>query len=110
MQFSRTCFKIVLLSYGAMATTTAFLVEAAKFSQDNIHTTLACSKCAEVFQKEFPIALEGLTSQFKCPVCGALGEADLPYKEGEEQEKLQEDLVVGEAEVEEWDTGGSSEE
>ncbi|AIF83807.1 hypothetical protein NTE_01746 [Candidatus Nitrososphaera evergladensis SR1] len=92
-----------------MTTNTTFLLETIKFSQDNLHTTLACSKCAEVFQKEFPLALEGLTSQFKCPICGAVGEADLPSKEGEEPEKLQEDLVVAETETEEGESGDQDE-
>lgn|SRR5512146_1649050 len=92
------CFKIVLRSNGAL-TNTAFLTEAVKFSQDdNIQATLACSKCTEVFQKEFPLALEGQTTQFKCPVCGVLGEADLPYKEADEIEKIQEDLAEVEPE------------
>lgn len=85
-----------------------FVLEFSKFSQDSIQTTLVCSKCAGVFQKEFPIALEGLTSQFKCPVCNTMGEADLPYKEGEEPEKLQEDLEEPEGEEEEVEAQGSS--
>src|SRR5919197_1463366 len=49
---------------------TSFRVQAHKFSQDNIQTTLVCSKCDEVFSKEFPLDLEGQTIEFKCPVCG----------------------------------------
>jgi uncharacterized C2H2 Zn-finger protein len=67
-----------------------FRVQSHKFSQDNIETTLVCSRCDEVFSKEFPLDLEGQTIEFKCPVCGAPGEADLPYKSAEEQEDFEE--------------------
>ena len=56
---------------------TSFRVQSHKFSQDSIQTTLVCSKCDEVFSKEFPLDLEGQTIEFKCPVCGVPGEADL---------------------------------
>ena len=84
-----------------MANTT-FRVQSHKFSQDNIQTTLVCSKCDEVFSKEFPLDLEGQTIEFKCPVCGVPGEADLPYKSAEEREELEEDFE----EVEEEEGGG----
>src|SRR3712207_7091368 len=71
---------------------TTFRVQSHKFSQENIQTTLVCSKCDEVFSKEFPLDLEGQTIEFKCPVCGVPGEADLPYKSAEEREELEEDL------------------
>jgi hypothetical protein len=77
---------------------TSFRVQAHKFSQDNIQTTLVCSKCDEVFSKEFPLDLEGQTIEFKCPVCGAPGEADLPYKSAEEREELEEDFEEAEEE------------
>lgn len=80
-----------------MANTT-FRVQSHKFSQDNIQTTLVCSKCDEVFSKEFPLDLEGQTIEFKCPVCGALGEADLPYKSAEEREEFEEDFEEAEEE------------
>ena len=71
---------------------TIFRVQSHKFSQDNIQTTLVCSRCDEVFSKEFPLDLEGQTIEFKCPVCGAPGEADLPYKSAEEREEFEEDF------------------
>ena len=80
---------------------TTFRVQSHKFSQENIQTTLVCSKCDEVFSKEFPLDLEGQTIEFKCPVCGAPGEADLPYKSAEEREELEEDFE----EVEEEEGG-----
>lgn len=89
-------------------TNTAFLLKMSKFNQDIIGATLACSNCAEVFQKEFPLALEGLTTRFKCPVCGTFGEADLPYKEAGEPEKLQEDLAIGVEEEESLTDDGES--
>jgi len=61
-------------------TNTIFRLQSHKFSTDNIQTTLVCSKCDEVFSKEFPLDLEGQTIEFKCPVCNSAGEADLPYK------------------------------
>ena len=81
--------------------TTIFRVQSHKFSQDNIQTTLVCPKCDEVFSKEFPIDLEGQTIEFKCPVCGAPGEADKPNKSAEEREEFEEDL-----EEEEEEEGG----
>jgi hypothetical protein len=62
-------------------------VQSHKFSQDNIQTTLVCSKCDEVFSKE-------------------PGEADLPYKSAEEREELEEDFE----EVEEEEGGEEFEE
>jgi hypothetical protein len=85
---------------------TTFRVQSHKFSQDNIQTTLVCSKCDEVFSKEFPLDLEGQTIEFKCPVCGVPGEADLPYKSAEEREELEEDFE----EVEEEEGGEEFEE
>src|SRR5919199_4221961 len=85
---------------------TSFRVQSHKFSQDNIQTTLVCSKCDEVFSKEFPLDLEGQTIEFKCPVCGVPGEADLPYKSAEEREELEEDFE----EVEEEEGGEEFEE
>ena len=67
---------------------TIFRLQSHKFSTDNIQTTLVCSKCDEVFSKEFPLDLEGQTIEFKCPVCNSAGEADLPYKSAEEREDL----------------------
>jgi DNA-directed RNA polymerase subunit RPC12/RpoP len=61
-------------------TNTIFRLQSHKFSTDNIQTTLVCSKCDEVFSKEFPLDLEGQTIEFKCPVCNSGGEADLPIK------------------------------
>ena len=80
---------------------TTFRVQSHKFSPENIQTTLVCSKCDEVFSKEFPLDLEGQTIEFKCPVCGVPGEADLPYKSAEEREELEEDFE----EVEEEEGG-----
>ena len=80
---------------------TIFRVQSHKFSQDNIQTTLVCSKCDEVFSKEFPLDLEGQTIEFKCLVCGGPGEADLPYKSAEEREEFEEDF--DEVEEEEGD-------
>lgn len=73
-------------------TNTIFRLQSHKFSTDNIQTTLVCSKCDEVFSKEFPLDLEGQTIEFKCPVCNSAGEADLPYKSAEEREELEEDF------------------
>jgi DNA-directed RNA polymerase subunit RPC12/RpoP len=73
-----------------------FRVQSHKFSQDNIQTTLICSKCDEIFSKEFPLDLEGQTIEFKCAVCGAPGEADLPYKSPEEREEFEEDFEEAE--------------
>lgn len=69
-----------------------FRVQSHKFTQDNIQGTLVCSKCDEVFSKEFLLDLEGQTTEFKCPVCGVTGEADLPFKTAEEREEFDEDL------------------
>jgi hypothetical protein len=71
---------------------TVFRVQSHKFSQDNIQTTLVCSKCDEIFSKEFLLDLEGQTIEFKCPVCGAPGEADLPYKSAAERAEFEEDF------------------
>ena len=70
-----------------------FLLQSHKFSTENIEGTLICSKCDEVFTKEFPLDLEGQTIEFRCPVCNFAGEADIPYKPVEEREKLDEDLI-----------------
>jgi hypothetical protein len=69
-----------------------FRVQSHKFTQDNIQATLVCSKCDEVFSKEFLLDLEGQTTEFKCPVCSVIGEADLPYKTAEEREEFDNDL------------------
>jgi hypothetical protein len=69
-----------------------FRVQSHKFTQDNIQATLVCSKCDEVFYKEFLLDLEGQTTEFKCPVCSVIGEADLPYKTAEEREEFDNDL------------------
>ncbi|MDW0187313.1 MAG: hypothetical protein QOK63_07505 [Nitrososphaeraceae archaeon] len=73
-------------------TSTLFRLESNKFSTENIQATLVCSKCDEVFSKEFPVDLEGQTIEFKCPICSSVGETDLPYKSSEEREKLDLDL------------------
>jgi transcription initiation factor IIE alpha subunit len=78
---------------------TIFRVQSHKFSQDNIQTTLVCSKCDEVFSKDFLLDLEGQTIEFKCPVCGAPGEADLPYKSAEEREEFEEEVEEVEEEA-----------
>ena len=84
---------------------TIFRIQSHKFSQDSIQTTQVCSKCDEIFSKEFPLDLEGQTIEFKCPVCGAVGEADLPYKSAEEREEFEEDFeeVEEEASDDEFD-------
>ena len=79
-------------------TSTLFRLQSNKFSTDNIEATLVCSKCAEVFSKEFPLDLEGQTIEFKCPVCSSAGEADLPYKSPEVRDNLELDLDLVEAE------------
>jgi hypothetical protein len=56
-------------------TSTLFRLQSNRFSTDNIQATLVCSKCTEVFSKEFPLDLEGQTIEFKCPVCNSAGEA-----------------------------------
>ena len=71
---------------------TIFRIQSHKFSQDNIQATLVCSKCDEIFSKEFLLDLEGQTIEFKCPVCGAAGEADLPYKSAEEREEFEDQM------------------
>jgi Zn finger protein HypA/HybF involved in hydrogenase expression len=73
-------------------TSSLFTLESNKFSTENIQATLICSKCREVFAKEFPLDLEGQTIEFKCPVCSSPGQADLPYKSSEERENLDLDL------------------
>jgi hypothetical protein len=75
-----------------------FLLQSHKFSSDNIEGTLVCSKCDEIFTKQFPLDLEGQTIEFRCPVCNSAGEADIPYKPGEEREELDEDLIEPEQE------------
>ena len=47
-----------------------FRVQSHKFTQDNIQVTLVCSKCDEIFSKEFLLDLEGQPIEFRCPVCG----------------------------------------
>ena len=69
-----------------------FRIQSHKFTQDNIEATLVCSKCDEIFSKEFLLDLEGQNIEFKCPVCQALGEADIPYKTAEEREEFDQDL------------------
>ena len=69
-----------------------FLLQTHKFSTDNIEGTLVCSKCNEIFTKQFPLDLEGQTIDFRCPVWNFAGEADIPYKPVEEREELDEDL------------------
>ena len=69
-----------------------FRVQSHKFTQDNIQATLVCSKCDEIFSKEFLLDLEGQTIEFRCPVCGVSGEADLPYKTAEERDEFDDDL------------------
>lgn len=73
-------------------TSILFRLRSNKFSTENIQSTLVCSKCGEVFSKEFPVDLEGQTIEFKCPICGSDGETDLPYKSPEERENLDLDL------------------
>jgi len=85
---------------------TIFRVQSHKFSQENIQTTLVCSNCDEVFTKEFLLDLEGQTIEFKCPVCGNLAEADIPYKTAEEREEFEEDFD----EITEEDSGDEFEE
>ena len=70
-----------------------FLLQSHKFGNDNFEGTLVCSKCDEVFTKQFPLDLEGQTIEFKCPVCNSAGEADIPYKPVEEREEPEEDLT-----------------
>jgi hypothetical protein len=38
-----------------------FLLQSHKFSTENFERTLVCSKCDEVFTKQFPLDLEGQT-------------------------------------------------
>ena len=79
-----------------------FLLQSHKLSNDNIETTLVCAKCDEVFKKEFPLDLEGQITEFKCPVCSAASEADLPSKGIEQREEFEGDLYkVGEQNIEE---------
>lgn len=70
-----------------------FLLQSHKFSTENFEGTLVCSKCNEVFTRQFPLDLEGQTIEFRCPVCNSAGEADIPYKPVEEREELEEDLT-----------------
>lgn len=81
-------------------TSSLFRLESNKFTAENIQATLVCSKCDEVFTKEFPVDLEGQTIEFKCPVCFSAGEADLPFKSSEEREKLDLDIDQGESDME----------
>lgn len=83
----------------------SFLLQTIKFSPDNIRTDLVCSRRDDVFQKEFPVDLEGQTVEFKCPVCGTLGEADLPYKSVDEREEIKERLEEVEEDAEIIDEG-----
>jgi hypothetical protein len=69
-----------------------FLLQALKLSADSIKAALVCSKCDEAFQKDFPLDLEGQTVEFKCPICGAIGEADIPYNSVDERERIKEGL------------------
>lgn len=80
-------------------TSTLFRLESNQFRTDNIQANLVCSKCDEVFSKQFPLELEGQTIEFKCPVCYCAGEADLPYKSPEEREDLELDLDLVEEET-----------
>ena len=70
----------------------SFGLQSNKFSYDNIEATLVCSKCGEIFSKEFPLDLEGQTIEFKCPECNSAGETDLPYKNPKQKEELNLDL------------------
>jgi hypothetical protein len=83
-----------------------FLLQAHKFSTDNIERTLVCPKCDQIFKKGFPIDLEGQITEFKCPVCNNSGEADLPYKPVEERELDDVDLAEVEEEKEEQEESG----
>ena len=78
-----------------------FLLQSHKFSTENFEGTLVCSKCNEVFTRQFPLDLEGQTIEFRCPVCNFAGETDIPYKPVEEREELDEDLT----ELEQGDMG-----
>lgn len=61
-----------------------------------------CPKCEEIFNKEFPLDLEGQLTEFKCPVCNSASEVDIPWKGLEEQEEFEGDLSeVGEENIEE---------
>jgi phage FluMu protein Com len=82
-----------------------FLLQSHKFSTENFEGTLVCSKCNEVFTRQFPLNLEGQTIEFRCPVCNSAGEADIPYKPVEEREELEEDLT----ELEQEDMGALDE-
>jgi hypothetical protein len=44
------------------------------------------------FLKRFSLELEGQTDEFKCPVFGAIGEADIPYKSADSREEIKERL------------------
>lgn len=85
-------------------TKSLFLLQSHKFSPENFEGTLVCSKCDEIFTKQFPLDLEGQTIEFKCPVCNSVGETDIPFKPIEERERIDEDLIEPEEEgVEEFD-------
>jgi hypothetical protein len=94
LSHSNSCnpYKKYCLLYEKGMTSTVFRLESNKFGTDNINATLICSKCDEIFSKEFPVDLEGQTIEFKCPVFSCAGEADHPYKSSEEREKLDLDL------------------
>lgn len=74
-----------------------FLIQSHKFSPENFEGILVCSKCDEIFTKQFPLDLEGQTIEFKCPVCNSVGEADIPFKPVDERENI-EDLLEPEEE------------
>ncbi len=81
-------------------TSTLFRIESNKFTTEKIQAILVCSKCDEIFTKEFPVDLEGQAIEFKCSICFSAGEADLPYKSAEEQGNFDLDLDQVEAEQE----------
>ena len=80
-----------------------FLLRSHKFSTDNIETILLCPTCDEAFKKEFPIDLEGQITEFRCPVCDRPGEVDPPHRANEERELMDEDIEVGEENLEDLD-------
>ena len=77
---------------------TIFRIQSHKFSQDNIQATLFVRNVTRYSQRNFLLDLEGQTIEFKCPVCGAAGEADLPYKSAEEREEFEDDFEEAEEE------------
>ena len=83
-------------------TKSLYLLQSHKFTNENIEATLACPKCEEIFKKQFPLDLEGQITEFKCPVCNFASEADLPYRDLEQQEEFEGDLFeAGEENTEE---------